>query len=175
LEDFMSGTNDDRELYLQGLRNAHAMETQALEIMQRQVERLEHYPDVKAGLTNHIQQTEEQQRRLEQILAAHDTSHSAVKEMATGLMGNLAAIVHSATTDEIIKNSFANYAWEHYEMAAYKSLIAMASAVGDQQHIPILEQNLREEEEFAKACETLIEPTTRRYMQLSAAGETAKV
>ena len=89
----MSGTTDTQELYLQGLRNAHALETQALEIMQRQVERLENYPEVKAGLERHIKQTEEQQRRLDQILQAHGTSYSAVKETATGLMGNISAIV----------------------------------------------------------------------------------
>ncbi|MDV3249894.1 ferritin-like domain-containing protein [Devosia sp. BK] len=35
------------EIYLTGLRNAHAMEHQALAIMRPQVERIEHYPDVE--------------------------------------------------------------------------------------------------------------------------------
>jgi ferritin-like metal-binding protein YciE len=82
-EQQMSGTTEVQELYFQGLRNAHALETQALEIMQRQVERLENYPELTAGLERHIKQTEEQQRRLDQILQAHGTSYSAVKETAT--------------------------------------------------------------------------------------------
>jgi ferritin-like metal-binding protein YciE len=171
----MSGTTDTQELYLQGLRNAHALETQALEIMQRQAERLENYPEMKAGLERHITQTEEQRRRLEQILQAHGTSHSAIKETATGLMGNLTAIVHAATSDEVLRNSFANYALEHFEAAAYTSLITMAEAAGDQRHIPLLQQTLREEEEFGKFCQTQVVPTTKRYMQLSASGQTAKV
>ncbi len=171
----MQGDPKNQELYLQGLRNAHALETQAVEIMQRQVDRLENYPEMKAGLQRHIQESEQQKRRLEQIMEAHGTSYSALKETVTGLVGNVAAIGHAFTTDEVIKNSFSNYAFEHLEQAAYKSLIAMAEVVGDEQHIPLLQQNLQEEQGFAEACEKLIVPTTKRYMQLQAAGETAKV
>jgi len=171
----MSGTTDTQELYLQGLRNAHALETQALEIMQRQVERLENYPELKAGLERHIKQTEEQQQRLDQILQAHGTSYSAVKETATGLMGNVTAMMHAATSDEILKNSFADYAFEHFEIAAYTSLITMAEAAGDQRHIPLLQQTLQEEEGFGRFCQGQVVPTTKKYMQLSASGQTAKV
>lgn len=162
------------ELYMQGLRNAHALETQAIEIMQRQVDRLEHYPEMKAGLQRHIQESEGQQQRIEQILSAHDTSHSSLKETVLGLAGNLAAITHAMTTDEVVKNSFANYAFEHFEQAAYMSLIAMAEAAGDQQAIPLLRQNLEQEVAFGKVCGDQIVPTTQRYMQLSASGQTAK-
>ena len=170
----MSATTDMHEIYMQGLRNAHALETQAIEIMQRQVDRLEHYPEVKAGLQRHIQESEGQQQRVEQILSAHGTSHSSVKEAVTGLAGNLAALSHVFTTDEVIKNSFANYAFEHFEQAAYISLITMAEAAGDQQAVPLLRQNLEQEVAFGKVCGDQIAPTTKRYMELSAAGETAK-
>ena len=164
-----------RELYLQGLRNAHALETQAVEIMQRQVDRLENYPEMKAGLQRHIQESEEQRQRVDQILQRHGTSASSLKDAVTGLMGNLAAIGHAMTTDEVVKNSFANYAFEHFEKAAYISLITMAEAVGDQQAIPLLRQNLEQEIAFGNFCGDQIAPTTERYMQLSAAGQTAKV
>lgn len=171
----MSGTNETKELYLQGLRNAHALETQAVQIMQRQVDRLENYPDVKSSLQRHITESEGQQKRLEQIMQKHDTSPSTIKETVTGLVGNVAALGHAFTTDEVIKNSFSNYAFEHLEQAAYMSLIAMAEAAGDQASIPLLKQNLDEEIAFGKKCGELVVPTTQRYMQLQAAGQTAKV
>jgi ferritin-like metal-binding protein YciE len=170
----MSGTSK-QELYLQGLRDAHALETQAIEIMQRQVDRLEHYPEMKAGLQRHIQESEGQQQRVDQILSRHGTSASTLKDTVTGLVGNLAALGHVFTTDEVIKNSFANYAFEHFEQAAYMSLIAMAEAAGEQQAIPLLRQNLEQEIAFGKFCGDQVVPTTRRYMELSAAGQTAKV
>ena len=171
----MSGSNATKELYLQGLRDAHALEVQAVQIMSRQVERLENYPDVKAGLQRHIRESEEQKTRIEQIMQAHGTSASTLKETVTGLVGNAAAIGHAFTSDEVIKNSFANYAYEHLEQAAYMSLIAMAEAAGDQQHIPLLQQNLDQEIAFGKACGELVVPTTKRYMELQAAGQKAKV
>lgn len=171
----MSGSNATKELYLQGLRDAHALEVQAVQIMSRQVERLENYPDVKAGLQRHIRESEEQKTRIEQIMQAHGTSASTLKETVTGLVGNAAAIGHAFTSDEVIKNSFANYAYEHLEQAAYMSLIAMAEAAGDHQHIPLLQQNLDQEIAFGKKCGELVVPTTQRYMELQAAGQKAKV
>jgi ferritin-like metal-binding protein YciE len=171
----MSGTTNMQEIYLQGLRNAHALETQAIEIMQRQVDRLENYPEMKAGLQRHIQESEGQQQRVDQILSRHGTSPSTLKDAVTGLMGNLAAVGHSLTSDEVVKNSFANYAFEHFEQAAYMSLIAMAEGVDDQEAIPLLRQNLEQEIGFGKFCGDQIVPTTRRYMELSASGQTAKV
>ncbi len=171
----MSGTTSIQELYLQGLRNAHALETQAIQIMQRQVDRLENYPEMKAGLERHIQESQGQQQRVDQILSRHGSSPSTLKDAVTGLMGNLAAVGHAMTTDEVIKNSFSNYAFEHFEQAAYLSLIAMAEAAGDQEAIPLLRQNLDQEIGFGKFCGEQIVPTTQRYMQLSASGQTAKV
>ena len=171
----MSGSNATTELYMQGLRDAHALEVQAIQIMSRQVERIENYPDMKAALQRHIRESEEQKGRIEQIMQAHGTSASTLKETVTGLVGNAAAIGHAFTSDEVIKNSFANYAYEHLEQAAYMSLIAMAEAAGDQQHIPLLQQNLDQEIAFGKRCSELVVPTTQRYMELQAAGQKAKV
>jgi ferritin-like metal-binding protein YciE len=42
-----------REIFVAGLRNAHAMETQARELMERQLERLDEYPEVKAKVIAH--------------------------------------------------------------------------------------------------------------------------
>jgi ferritin-like metal-binding protein YciE len=39
-----SMTQTAREIFIVGLRNAHAMETQARELMERQSERLDEYP-----------------------------------------------------------------------------------------------------------------------------------
>lgn len=43
-------TNAARDTFVVGLRNAHAMEVQARELMERQSERLDEYPEVKAKL-----------------------------------------------------------------------------------------------------------------------------
>lgn len=171
----MNTTVDVREIYMQGLRNAHAEERQAIETLQRQVERLEHYPELRAGLERHVRESQGQQERLEQILGTHGTSGSAFKEAVTGAVGNIAALGHAAASDEVLKNTFRGCALEHHEIAAYTSLIAMAETAGDQQHVPLLRQTLQEERAMAEFMEGQVVPVTKRYLELAAAGETAKV
>ena len=47
-----------RETFVVGLRNAHAMEVQARELAERQSERLDQYPEVKARVAAHLQENE---------------------------------------------------------------------------------------------------------------------
>jgi ferritin-like metal-binding protein YciE len=58
-------TETIQDIYITGLRNAHAMEIQARELMERQSERLDDYPDVKAAITSHLAETKEQISRRE--------------------------------------------------------------------------------------------------------------
>ena len=162
-------------IYLTGLRNAHALENEALQIMGRQVERLQNYPDMEARLRQHIEETKQQQQRLAEILDRHGTDSSSIKDAIQALMGNLAAMGHSMAGDEILKNSFANYAFESFEIASYKSLITMAETVGDQSAIPALKQNLSEEVAMQRWIEEHIEPTTRKFLSLESAGASGKI
>ncbi len=63
-------------VFITGLKNAHALENQALELMNRQVERIENYPDIKAKLQQHIEETHNQIARLERILESLGESRS---------------------------------------------------------------------------------------------------
>jgi ferritin-like metal-binding protein YciE len=57
--------NELHELYHTGLRNMHALEMTAIELTERQTERLENYPEMKAKLQEHHAESEQQARRLE--------------------------------------------------------------------------------------------------------------
>lgn len=165
-------TNKDvlRELFVVGLKNAHAVEKQALSIMTPQVSRIENYPEVADQLRLHINETNGQIARLDDLLASFDTSGSALKDMGLSLSGSMAALAHSVAGDEIIKNSFANYAFEHFEIAAYKSLLVMAEDGGFANAMPALKQSLGEEERMAQWIEDNLPAVTRKYASLYAAG-----
>jgi ferritin-like metal-binding protein YciE len=166
---------DIRDAYLTGLRNMHALEMSAIELTERQTERLEHYPDMKARLAQHHVESQEQARRLETILKSHDASVSSAKNAVTAVMGNVAAAMHTPAADEVLKNTFANFAFEHQEIAAYTSLIAMADYVGDAGAVTALRQSLSEEEAMAEWIRQRIVPTTQRYLELRRSGERAGV
>ena len=163
------------DTYLTGLKNAHALEKQAVQLLSRQLERLENYPEMSAMIETHIRESEQQATRLEQILERHGTTNSMLKDFMTSLSGNMAALAHMPMQDEVLKNTFANYAFEHFEIAAYKSLIALAQATGDTQSIPLLEESMAEEVKTAKLIEASIEKTTLQYAEREAAGVTAGI
>jgi ferritin-like metal-binding protein YciE len=167
--------NTLHEIYHTGIRNLHALEQAALELTQRQTERLEHYPEMKARLAQHHTESQEQSRRLEAIMQRHQISASTVKNTASSVMGNVAAALHTPAPDEVLKNTFANFAFEHQEIAAYTSLIAMAEAVGDTAAVAPLKQSLGEEQAMADWIEQHIVPTTHRYLELTRAGATAGI
>ncbi|MCL6707158.1 ferritin-like domain-containing protein [Pseudomonas sp. R2.Fl] len=171
----MADTSEIRSIFVTGLKNAHAMENQALSIMKPQVSRIETYPDVAARLEQHIQETEGQIARLEEALGSLDEDHSTLKDMALSAAGSLAAMGHSAAGDEILKNSFANFAFENYEIAAYKSLVTIAEQGGFPGVVPALKANLDEEIAMARWLDDHLKGVTMKFASLKEAGMSAKV
>ncbi|WP_262297282.1 ferritin-like domain-containing protein [Microvirga sesbaniae] len=169
----LTSSEDIRNIFITGLENAHALEKQAIQLMERQVERFENYPEMSDLLRRHITETEGQIRRLDEMLHTFGADRSILKDMATQFMANLAAAGHMPMADEVLKNTFANHAFENFEIASYKSLIVMAEASGNQKFIPGLQETLREEEKTAQAVYDMIEPITRKFLTRSAQGQKA--
>ena len=162
----MSTADKMTELFITGLKNAHALEKQALSIMEPQVSRIQHYPEMADRLREHIGETNQQIDRLEEILDGFDSKGSMLKDMATSMAGGMAAISHSVMGDEILKNTFANYAFEHFEIASYKSLIVMAEGGGFGQSVPLLQTSLGEEQMMAEWIDQNLPMVTQRDSEL---------
>jgi ferritin-like metal-binding protein YciE len=160
-------------IYVSGLRNQHAVEHQAIELLERQIGRLENYPEMADRMRQHLEESKQQAARIEDLLAGLNTSHSTLKDMVTSFMGNVAALGHATASDEVVKNTFANYAFEHYEIASYKSLLLVAEVAGQQASTAVLQQSLKEEQSMAQWIEEHLKPTMLRYLERYAAGETA--
>jgi ferritin-like metal-binding protein YciE len=110
--------NETREVLATGLKNAHAMENQALSIMKPQLSRIENYPVVAAKLGQHIRETKGPIVRIEGVLDGLYEDHSSLKDIALSFTGAMAAMGHTTAGDEILKNSFENFAFENFEIAA---------------------------------------------------------
>lgn len=163
------------DVFIDGLRNAHAMEKQALSIMQPQLKRLEHYPQVSALLDRHIRETEGQIQRLDQIFESVNETSSGLKDTMLSLSGSMAALTHSMASDEILKNSLANFAFEHFEIAAYTALITAAEQANVPQAVALLKQNLDEERAMAADIYDGLPDVVRQYIALSASDQRADI
>lgn len=158
-----------RDTLIVGLRNAYALEGQALSTMENVHARLEHYPELKAVVGQHISETQGQQQMIEQLLGQFGEEPSTLKEAAMKLMGNMQSLVHGMADDEVLKNLFALYAFEHFEVASYTSLIAMAEDCGETQAVQTCRQILQQEERAGQKLQQLLVPVTRAYLQREAA------
>ena len=87
-------------------------------------------------------------------------------EMGKGLMSKFAR-------DERVKDFLAAYGAEYFEVACYKSLIAGARAAGEQEIVPLLEANLREDRGMAEWLDMNVEAVTRHYLFESASTSAA--
>jgi ferritin-like metal-binding protein YciE len=163
-----------KDVLVVGLRDAHALEGQAIEILERQSERLEGYPQMRGRIQQHLEESRQQQALVEQCLERLGTSPSTLKEMGMSLMGNLQAMAHAMAGDEVLKNTFASYAFEHFEIASYRSLIATAQAAGEPEIARTCEQILRQEEAMASWIGDHVEGITKEYIARSETGQSAK-
>jgi ferritin-like metal-binding protein YciE len=154
-----------RDVFVVGLRNAHAMEVQARELMERQIERTSDYPAVQSKLIEHLRETEAQLKRIEGCLDACGESASTLKDTAQSIAANVMAMTHAMAGDEILKNTFANNGFENFEIAAYKSLLVLAELAGIPQAKSSLLQSLKEEQAMAKWVDENVEKVTADYLK----------
>jgi ferritin-like metal-binding protein YciE len=166
-------TTDARSLYVVALRNTHAMEQQGLRQMEIQISRLEKYPNYAALLNRHIETTRQQLQRIEQALQSAGENVSTVKEAVTNVAGTVGATIHGLFQDETLKNLYAGYAYQYEQIAAYRSLIAIAESAGETAHVSVFRQSIQEEEQAAQEVAGLIEPVTRHYVELTTSGDKA--
>jgi ferritin-like metal-binding protein YciE len=68
------------------------MEIQARELMERQSERTANFPEVKARLSQHLEETR-QQPRLEDCLRQCGETESTIKDTIMSATGNLSAMI----------------------------------------------------------------------------------
>lgn len=156
------------QAFVTGLKNAHAVEQQALQTIEGQLERHEKHPSLIAALRRHHEATKTLAARVEAILTSYGESPSGFKEGVLGFIGSVSSVAHAPTEDEAIKNTFAGFAFKHYEIAMYESLIVMAERAGHADVAP-LRENLSEVERLAAELRPLIGEVTGTYLDLELA------
>ncbi len=147
-ENEMSATDATMRVYLTGLRNQHAVETQAIGTIKNELSRMEPYPELHARMSEERERSTEQAARLDRLLGKRDTSASVAKEAVAGTVATVAGFVHATASDEVLKNVLAAVGFKAYEIGSYKVLITLAEAAGAAEDVAVLEQSVKEEMEM---------------------------
>lgn len=163
-----------RENYLTWLRDAHAMEEQALTMMRGLTSRLEHYPELRMRIEQHISETEGQERALQQLLDGYASDSSFMKDAMAKMAAAGQAISGMFTTDEVVKGGIASYTFEHMEIAAYEVLITTAEEIGDSHATSIFKEILAQEEAMAEWLRDNLPPTVAQFLRRNEVKLTAK-
>jgi ferritin-like metal-binding protein YciE len=150
--------------YMRWLRDAHAMEEQAEQMLSSVVRRLDNYPELKAQLERHLEATRHQAERVRGCIERRKGSPSTIKDTMAKMLGVAQGLSGLFVGDEAVKAALATYTFEHMEIASYKILIAAADRLGDSESKRVLEENLREEEAMAKWLEAHLNPVTLQYL-----------
>jgi ferritin-like metal-binding protein YciE len=156
------------------LRDAHGMEQQAISTLERQLERLESYPELAARVQQHLVESRRQADQLDACIRRLGGSTSAVKDIVGKLTGNAGAFFNAAAEDEVVKNMIAGYTLEHFEIASYKALIAAADLFGEAEVAQVCRDILREEEAMAAWIDRNLAELTKTFIERDVVGLQAK-
>ena len=144
----MSDASTAKAAYLTGLRNQHAVETQAIGTIQNELPRMKPYPELYARMQQDHGRSVQQAARLDDLLAKHGSSKSLAKEAVTGAVATVAGLVHGTAGDEVLKNVLAAIGYKAYEIASYKVLSTLAEAAGSAEDKAVLDASMKEEQEM---------------------------
>ncbi|HEX5723868.1 MAG TPA: ferritin-like domain-containing protein [Longimicrobiaceae bacterium] len=114
-------------------------------------------PDMKARLEEHRGETEGQIQRLERAFESIGEKPKAEKcPGIIGLREEHDSFKQEEKPSKPMLEAFdlgSGLRVEHYEIAGYRTAIAIATALGEMECVSILQENLLEEEEMAKFLE----------------------
>lgn len=156
------------EHLLDWLRDAHAMEQQAEKMLTAQAERLEHYPELRERIEQHITETEGQQRLLVECIERLGGTTSTLKDLAGKLMAFGQAVGGMTMSDEVVKGAMAGYVFENVEIASYTVLIEAATHAGDTVTADACRAILKEEIAMADWLKDYLPQITHAFLQRSA-------
>lgn len=114
-------------------------------------------PEMKARLEEHVRETEGQIERIQEVFKTLGEKAKAEKcEAAIGLREEHDSFKSEEKPSKPILEAFdlgSGLRIEHYEIAAYRTAIAIATAMGETACLPLLQESLLEEEAMAKFLE----------------------
>ena len=71
------------------LRDAHAMQKQAMELVENQIDRLRNYPELRNWANEHVQTAQKHRELIRQCIERRGGSTSTIKNVAMSVFGKL--------------------------------------------------------------------------------------
>jgi len=155
-----------RELYLHKLGAALKMENTILSMLP-QLEEHANDPQLQQAVRHHLEETQGHVRNLEQAFRAlgeepDDSPCPAIEGLEKEGQANL-KMVNDSLNDAVIVSGVCET--EHHEIAVYEGLITNAEAMGEQEVVALLTENLENEEATLQKAQQLGQQLAKRVAQ----------
>jgi ferritin-like metal-binding protein YciE len=163
----MAQVSNPQQLFEYKLGTALGAEKKVLTQLKK-MEAKAQLPELKEGFAHHREETEGQIRNIEQAFKALGEKATGRQNPTIAGLAEQADVLYDKTDDEILDTVLLGGAaeTEHLEIALYEDLITQARAMGEQQVVSLLEQNLEQEqhtlEEVKRASERLAQSSAGR-------------
>lgn len=141
-------TEELKELFVHELKDLYNAENQLVKALPKMAKAATS-PDLAEAFEEHLEQTKGHVERLERIFKSLGESPRGKK--CKGMEGLVAegSEVMEEYEDSVLDAALIGAAQrvEHYEIAAYGTVIALAQELGEDRHVNLLEKTLEEEKE----------------------------
>ncbi|HEX9137763.1 MAG TPA: ferritin-like domain-containing protein [Nitrospirota bacterium] len=138
-----------KELYVEELRDIYNAENQLVKALPK-LAKAAASDELRAGFEAHLEQTKEHAARLERIFEMLGESPKGKKCAGMqGLVEEGSEVIKEDLGGAVLDAALIGAAQrvEHYEIAAYGTVIAFAETLGESDHVALLEATLSEEKE----------------------------
>jgi ferritin-like metal-binding protein YciE len=142
------GAEDLREQLVKYLADAHAIEAQAIRLLEKGTD-IAGAPTLEELYADHLAETRDQQELVAERLAALGGSPSRLKDAAMRAGALNWGMFFQAQPDTPHKLAAFAYAFEHLEIAAYEQLKRVARRAGDEPTVELADRILAQEYEAA--------------------------
>ncbi len=162
-----------KQLYIDELKDAFNAENQLVKALPKMAKAASS-TELRQGFEQHLEQTREHVQRIEQIFQSLDDSPKGKK--CKGMQGIVEEGDEVSTEDyeeSVMDAALISAAQrvEHYEIAAYGTLIEFAKLLGESEHVDLLEQTLQEEKETDQKLTELAKTINQEAISGSEADE----
>jgi len=161
-----SMSHTPRDHLMQWLRDAHAMEEHAADMLHKSALRVrDGYPELSARLQEQADISLIQAQRVEECILRRNGDTSPLKDLAARASGAMQALSGVLACDEVVRVLLAAYAFEHMEIASYRAVSVAARVCGDIDTQRVCGLHIAQEKDMATWLEGHLPELTQRFIR----------
>jgi ferritin-like metal-binding protein YciE len=162
-----------KELYIDELRDLYDAENQLIKALPKMAAKAES-EDLQSGIEAHLEQTRNHAKRIEQVFEALGEPVKGKKcKGMQGIVSEGSQVLREDYEDGLMDSAIIGAAQrvEHYEIAAYGTVLEFAKLLGENEAESLLSETLEEEKETDRKLTQLATQINQQALEGVPAGE----